>query len=206
MSVELLVGNKKDRETSKAIQACNDWLRMGPGRSLPDLYEKYTESNQNSPPTQSLGTLKKWSSDYDWAERAQLYDAEIERQKNERRKQILETGLALDYERVFELKDLFDKLKKELDYNGLYYTDKKISSTGKVITVDVFNKALIGEIRGILNDIAKETGGRSQKVDSRNLNLDMSQLTDEQLERIANGEDPIVVLATSSPGRTGTET
>lgn len=34
-----------------------------------------------------------------------------------------------------------------------------------------------------------------------NLNVDLSQLTDEQLERIANGEDPVAVMATSSPGR-----
>lgn len=34
-----------------------------------------------------------------------------------------------------------------------------------------------------------------------NLNIDLSQLTDEQLERIANGEDPIAVMATSSAGR-----
>ena len=35
------------------------------------------------------------------------------------------------------------------------------------------------------------------KQQSENLNIDMGQLTDDQLQRIANGEDPIHVLATT---------
>lgn len=41
---------------------------------------------------------------------------------------------------------------------------------------------------------------------STNLNLDMSRLTTQQLERIANGEDPAIVLATPGDGRAGAET
>jgi phage terminase small subunit len=35
------------------------------------------------------------------------------------------------------------------------------------------------------------------------LNVDLAQLSDEQLQRIANGEDPLAVLATSGGGGTG---
>ena len=35
------------------------------------------------------------------------------------------------------------------------------------------------------------------------LNIDMSKLTDEQIARIASGEDPLTVLATTSQGRAG---
>lgn len=38
---------------------------------------------------------------------------------------------------------------------------------------------------------------------AQNLNIDLSQLTDEQLQRIANGEDILAVLATSGTGGTG---
>jgi hypothetical protein len=37
-----------------------------------------------------------------------------------------------------------------------------------------------------------------ERQDNRTLNLDMSSLSDEQLARIANGEDPFVVVATTS--------
>lgn len=36
------------------------------------------------------------------------------------------------------------------------------------------------------------------------LNIDMSKLTDEQIDRIANGEDPLRVIADSGQGRAGT--
>lgn len=37
---------------------------------------------------------------------------------------------------------------------------------------------------------------------NKNLNIDLSQLTNEQLERIANGDDPLTVIATSGKGKT----
>lgn len=37
---------------------------------------------------------------------------------------------------------------------------------------------------------------------NQNLNIDLDQLTDEQLERIANGDDPLSVLANTSKGET----
>ena len=42
--------------------------------------------------------------------------------------------------------------------------------------------------------------GLDKPTQSHNLNLDMSALTTEQLERIAAGEDPAHVIATSSGG------
>lgn len=36
----------------------------------------------------------------------------------------------------------------------------------------------------------------------KNLNIDLSELTNEQLERIANGDDPLSVIANSSKGTT----
>jgi hypothetical protein len=39
-----------------------------------------------------------------------------------------------------------------------------------------------------------------ERQDNRTLNIDMASLSDEQLARIANGEDPFVVVATTSKG------
>lgn len=211
MGVNLLAGEKQDRESNKAVQACNDYLRMGPGRSLQKLHRTYTESAPDQPPTRHLRTLKEWSSSYGWQARVDLYDAEIERKKNKevekRRQQALEAGFALDHERVIALKKLASLLLGQIyerDEDGnhprVWVPDvKQIGSGDQAERVDIvrFNAAIISELRSALDDIAKEVGGRRQKSDIRNLNLDMSQLTDEQLKRIAAGEDPFAVLSTS---------
>lgn len=60
-------------ESGKAFQACRDWLRLGPGRSLPALLQQY-QNTKTLPPTRSLDTLKCWSRRFHWQERARAYD------------------------------------------------------------------------------------------------------------------------------------
>lgn len=167
--IELLAGNPLPGETRRALQACNDYLRMGPGRSLQKLRQLYVESTSQIPPSQQLRTLQEWSAKFSWVARSVIYDSEVERQKNEiveaRRREALETGLALDFERVLEIKDLYSRIKQDLDEKGLYYTDRKVSAKGDVVEVEVFNSALLSVLRGLLDDAAKEVGGRKQKLE-----------------------------------------
>lgn len=181
---EPLIGQRHERESSRAVLACNDYLRMGIDRSLAKLQRNYSESAVDKPPTKTLRTLFDWSRFYDWQARAAAYDAEIERQKNEateaRRREVLETGLALDFERVLRLKELTKYL-----FDELYQTDGKGNVTGfkpdSVWLPDVkqigggefaervdlvrFDTPLFDTLRGLLDDLAKETGGRKQKVE-----------------------------------------
>lgn len=177
--IEPLVGQRQSRETKKSIQACNDYLRMGPGRSLAKLCQTYTESGPENPPTKHVATLKTWSTTYGWSTRADAYDAEIERQKNEvleaRRLEALETGLALDYERVLKLKHLADSLAGEIwDEAGEFIEDKiwlpDVKSIGsgeyaKRVDIVRFNRPMLDEFRATLDDLAKETGGRKQRLE-----------------------------------------
>ena len=39
---------------------------------------------------------------------------------------------------------------------------------------------------------------------THNFDFDITQCTDDQLERIANGENPVAVMANTGQGRTGT--
>lgn len=168
--IALLAGQRQKSESSKAIQACNDYLRAGPGRTVAGLARRYQKSAEYSTPTRSLGTLNKWSQKYDWPERAKLYDAELERIKNERAEEILQSGLALAHERVQELKELSDFLKSQLYergeegvYHNVWLPDvKQIGSGPDAERVDIerFNAAIIDQYRGVLDDIAKEVGGR----------------------------------------------
>lgn len=264
MAVDLIAGKKVAGESSKAVIACNDWLRLGAGRTLPALLRTYTETNRNQPPTKHIATLKVWSSAYNWQARAEAYDATIEAEKQatekarqreiaERRKSIMEDGAAFDFERVAMLKrhvqfleeqifyqpqiDLKDqelarrlgieallaqadgandpseldeiarRIVAKLDpndpkalYPHVWAQDVKGLAGGRTVEVVRFNAALLAELRATLADIAAETGGRRQRT--VNENIDYGKLTEEQLQRVAAGEDPIQVILSSYAGDT----
>lgn len=194
--VELLVGERNSRESRKAMIACNDYLRLGPGRSLELLASKYNGLKQSESPTRSKSTLGKWSMDHQWQARAEAYDAVLEARKTEesekRRVEILNTGFALDYERVSALKEIADLLLNDIQEQttiapsdisklatqgvsatvrpNVWLRDvKQIGSGEKSERVDIvrFNAALFEQFRAALDDIAKETGGRVQKTDNK---------------------------------------
>lgn len=199
--LQLLAGEQQENESARAVQACNDYLRMGPGRSLSKLTKKYAKSRQ-IPPTESLHTLKEWSEVFSWQARAIEYDAEREAEKNERRRKEFEAGLALDFERVRKLKRLAGFLEKQIyetedpealiaatandegeteitvsasPYPNVWVRDVKAINNQRVY-IFRFNQAILGEYRAALDDLAKETGGRKQKteIDGR---LDTVQMT-----------------------------
>src|SRR5690554_2428685 len=114
--VELLVGERVAGESKNAIIACNDYLRMGPRRSLRLLEAQYRERARNLAPTHSVGVLNSWSSKYGWQARAEAYDAQIEAEKDAQRKAVMAEGLALDFERVRKLVRLAEFLEGEIFY------------------------------------------------------------------------------------------
>lgn len=177
--LRLLAGERAPGETGKAVQACNDWLRLGPGRTLRVLAAKYRKTPQNSP-TDSPGTLAKWSQSYGWAIRAEAYDAIREEVKNAERQRVLNRGLALDYKRLQKLYRLAATLEAELYRRGmdatgndealvnLWLADVKSIGGGKFAPperVDLvrFNAPLVEQLRGVYADIAKEAGGRVER-------------------------------------------
>lgn len=171
--IDLLSGQRQKSESDKSVIACNEWLRLGPGRSLSALLEKLTDTNQLSPITSSIGTLKQWSMTYEWAARAVDYDAGWESRKNAEREAVLGYGLAHDYERVRKLYRLAAMLEAQIYERGLYgdlhnlwVPDVKSIGSGEFaerVDIERFNSALIEQYRKVLEDIAKETGGRVQK-------------------------------------------
>jgi hypothetical protein len=203
--IRLLAGDKQSGETSKAIQACNDYFRMGPGRSLADLSRNYAELDQNQPPTRSLGTLKSWSAKYKWEGRCIEYDARIEAEKTARAEEIMNSGLALVHNRTEELIKLYDLLNGELlekdpktgVLHNLWVPDVKSLGGGEYVDIEHFNAALIRELRATLDDIASEVGGRTKHIQAQTLNINLDAMSDEQLKRLAAGEDLATVLATS---------
>lgn len=203
--VVLLAGEKQSRETWRAVQACNDWLRLGPGRNLLLLFEQYKKQAKTgpNPPTRSYYTLKDWSTKYVWIDRAPLYDQAQENIKNAIRRQIMQEGLALDYERVLRLDRLAEFLEEQLyergtdeKFHNVWLPDVRIVNRGKGKTEEVgierFNAPLIREYRKALADLAAETGGRRRIQES--WDIDVSRLPMGALERLAAGDKLIDVL------------
>lgn len=172
---ELLTGERQQREHYKAILACNDYLRLGPGRSLAKLHRFYINSASENPPTRHLRTLAEWSRRFGWQERARAYDAAIEREKNAYVRSIMQSGLALAHKRVLKLVHLADTLAAEIwDEEGNFIGDavwlpdvKQIGRGDEAERVDIvrFNRSILREFRAVLDDLAKETGGRRQRLE-----------------------------------------
>ena len=220
-ALRLLSGVRKENESDKAVQACNDYLRLGPGRTLGKLSERYTKTRRNSPPTDSEYTLRAWSAENEWLARASNYDAELEQEKNDRRRKEMENGLALDYERVRKLKRLAAFLEGEIYFEGegaeivndeggavsdahpkVWLADvKQVGSGEKSKRVDVvrFNSALIAEYRAALDDLAKEAGGRKVKTELSGAVATVGMSIDEwrakQKKQIEQADEAIEIFA-----------
>jgi hypothetical protein len=198
-TIPLLAGQRQERESDAAVVACNDYLRMGSGRSLSRLVAGYRgrtvgDPLAEKPPTQRLPTLEEWSSKFEWQARASTYNAEQDQAKTIEIQRLKTEGLAAEHNRIAELDAMFSKMREEFIEKGLWAEDIKISPNGMQVKVKVFNKPMIDSMRGILDDIAKEVGGRKQQINQTNTNIDYDALTDEQLERIKKGEDPAKVV------------
>lgn len=178
-----LKGQRQKGESDNAVIACNDWLRLGTGRTLPELAQKYGDMQSSATPTQSVSTLETWSSKFQWAERATEFDADYEAIKNAERQAVMDYGLALDYERVRKLKRLVDFLERQIYekgtsvdiegneisvYHNVWLPDVKQIGAGEFaerVDIERFNSALIAEYRAALDDLAKEVGGRKQRTE-----------------------------------------
>lgn len=63
----------------------------------------------------------------------------------------------------------------------------------------LYNKVLAGNMTAVIFFLKTQgkNRGYTERREERVMNIDVTQLTDDQLRRIAEGEDPLVVIATS---------
>jgi hypothetical protein len=209
------VGKKGRAESPRARRAFEDYLRMAPGRTQARSLRNLLAAYQQDPlaPTKSWTTLTNWSAEYEWVQRAAQFDREqaarLAAEYEDRRRAIMETGLALAHERVGKLVEIFDRLYADFaDENKVWLRDKKgIGSFENFEVVEVirFNAGLISELRAALDDIASETGGRPRKTEltgkgggpirASAVPFDTSKLSDEKLAMLedilesASGDD-----------------
>lgn len=110
----------------------------------------------------------------------------------------LTTGLALRENRVAKLQLLADKMEADILKDRLWVPDVKSVGNGenfREIDFEYFNKAEVDSYRGVLDDIAAETGGRIRKNETITKEIDYSIFEVEELTRITNGESETAVYA-----------
>jgi hypothetical protein len=122
----------------------------------------------------------------------------IQRLIEEGEQRAMRSGLGKKAERVDTLKELAEVLKADLlGPDKLWLKRLRMLGHGEsaqLVEYYEFNGAEIDALRGLLADIAKELGDRGTKHDHLLRIVDTSKLSDEQVDRLANGEDPIHVL------------
>lgn len=95
----------------------------------------------------------------------QTYDEPLKVIRQRKENEALTTGLALKAKRLEKLYKLAAVMEEDLHEKKLrWLKDTKMVGNEKV-TFEQFNAAEIRELRGVYDDIAKETGGRMNKVD-----------------------------------------
>lgn len=108
----------------------------------------------------------------------------------------LRTGLALKEKRVETLVELAERLKAELLGDKLWLTRQKALGSGEwamFIEEQHFNLGELNALRNLLDDIAKETQGRTYQrrdgapADEPLEDEDLDELSDEELQAIAEG-------------------
>lgn len=200
-------------ETPRAHRAWLDYLQMGDGRSLAALVARYVEvrriSGKDAVPTTHLRVLETWSSVFGWQSRLQQiadeHAVEVAAEIRRQRREVFETGLGLDFERVRVLKRLAQKLIDDLlgdeederprdpstavadvlaevdqvlkgtwtppaptRRGKLWLRDVKALGGGpgmRIALLEAFNGEELTALRGLLDDIAKETGDRVKKLE-----------------------------------------
>jgi hypothetical protein len=89
---------RRESDTPRSLAALIAYCEMGPTRSLEKLVQMWATTGLESPPTKWLSTLKRWSTDGAWVDRASAYDSAVQADESAAR-------AALRQQRRAELED-----------------------------------------------------------------------------------------------------
>jgi len=93
------------------------------------------------------------------------YDIDLQKLRSEKDTLAINTGLAIRATRIQKLIDLAQMLEGDLKIKKLLWTQNAKTVGNERYDFEEFNEAEIRQLRGIYDDIAKETGGRITRTD-----------------------------------------
>ena len=183
---------RMEGETRKANDALNLYYALGHGRSLTKLVEKLRESEART----RLPTVTRWSSKYKWGKRVDA-QGEIDNAKDreywaEARRQIRQD----DMKAAVELRERAARMR------AFPIAEQKIVEhydDGRAKTVIIkpanWREADISRIETTASDLARRAADmKKESIGIDVTQVDWSQLTDEQLDRIISGASLSSVL------------
>jgi len=201
-------------ETRHSHLALQHYYELGSHRSMEKLHARYLKEAEQGqyPPTQSLCTLKSWCMYYQWrlrvTRRAELDQQMFADMLAEARVEALVNdwdlggqlrGLA---QKILDAAPAFTRKQKRVVDPGeptVVTDDGTVIREGKprevVITV-AMNSSDLAKIAKLASDLQRTAAGLDGKgPTSAVINVDYGSLTDQQLERIAAGENALDVIA-----------
>jgi hypothetical protein len=201
-------------ETRRANAALRDYLLLGPGRSLEKLQTRYGAIPKAR--TRHISTLRVWARRYDWQARAECFDeleqVRAEAEEFERQSQMMQTGLVLSSARVENLKQLYSELQEYLKQGWPVWLADLQAASGDSPAAGAgrasrFSTSIIAQMRGILDDLARETGGRAQRrlpAASAAPNLDPDEAALPDLSRLSQEDLDALekIMQKAAPGST----
>lgn len=200
-------------ESRKANHALREYCRMGPARSLRKLKARLDmeiKTGLNAYQTKTdyfatFGAFANWSSKYFWAERAAAFDLAEEADRAEKWRERREAIREKDFQTAESLRSLASDIltaspnfikstrrrvrgEVKVDRDGNEYREPDTILVTTALDADTMIKLI---------DLASKLQRAAAGIANNNFvfPVDWSQLTDEQVSAIANGENPLEVLA-----------
>lgn len=170
---------RQERESTPAFEAFKTYRDLGAARSLDVAYRLHTGRQEST--KRASGRWRKWSLVHDWVDRARAYDDYQEMIRREAIEEHERTKGVEKAEREARIQERVQALKERFIQRLEQMLDAPLQG-------DKWNYNAVSKALEVLE-------GRHQRIDIRKMNLD--HLSDEDLERIAGGEDPIQVLLDS---------
>ena len=201
------IWTRRDGETGTAYAAFSTYRDLGPRRSIAEAYRQRTGKESAK---QAGGHWTRWYRDHQWKTRAEAYDAHLDDVKRRAEAQRWrERGEALVEEQFRLAQAMVKKVQQMLQFPLVRQMVEQTDDKGKPqhVTIEparwTFNSA--ARLAKVATELGRLAAGLPTSTTRQtSYDIDVTQLTDEQLQRIAAGEDPAFVLATTHQGRTRT--
>ena len=184
-------------ESAQAYKAFCSYRDLGLERTIKAAYHKAIKR----PTQQTSGTWKAWAARHKWDARARAYDAHIEAiELQAREREIAKRAVELERRKKQAQDDawaMFEEVKAKLQQMLKFPVITVTDADGKkTVNPAKWDYNSIARIMEAMTKLAKLGSGADSGLLTL-LNIDWASLTEDQLERIAGGEDPARVIAST---------
>lgn len=192
------IWTRQPGETARAYECFSAYRDLGPGRSMVEAYRHKTGKETAK---QSSGHWNTWYRVHDWRRRAEAYDHHLDELGRKAEAEAWEKRRRDLVEEQFELsKAMLSKVDQMLKFPLVRQT---VEGESGPVTIEPVRWNMNSAAR--MAKIAIELGRLASGLPTRHeqavhFEIDPTQLTDEQIERILNGEHPAAVIATGAKG------